>query len=81
MVQLNGQQLQQKVTIRIPEAGLNKTFQTDAAGRVEFSFDADLTLWSPDNPKLYKVEIGSETDRLTDQIGFRSITSKGQRFF
>jgi beta-glucuronidase len=76
-LQLNGQQLQQKVTIRIPEAGLNKTFQTDAAGRVEFSVDADLTLWSPENPKLYKVEIVSETDQVTDQIGFRSISVRG----
>jgi len=76
-LQLNGQQLQQKVTIRIPEAGSNKTFQTDAAGRVEFSFDADLTLWSPENPKLYRVEIASETDQVTDQIGLRSISVQG----
>jgi beta-glucuronidase len=76
-LQLNGQQLQQKVTIRIPEAGSNKTFQTDAVGRVEFSFDADLTLWSPENPKLYRVEVASETDQVTDQIGFRSISVQG----
>jgi beta-glucuronidase len=76
-LQLNGQQLQQKVSIRIPEVGLNKSFQTDAAGRVEFSFGADLTLWSPENPKLYKVEIASETDHVTDQIGFRSISVQG----
>ena len=76
-VQLNGQQLQQKVSIRIPEAGLNKTFQTDAAGRVEFLLDADLTLWSPENPKLYRVEIASETDQMKDQIGFRSIRVQG----
>ena len=76
-LQLNGQQLQQKVSIRIPEVGLNKSFQTDAAGRVEFSFGADLTLWSPENPKLYKVEIASETDHVTDQIGFRSIGVQG----
>ena len=76
-IQLNGQQLQQQVSMRIPEAGLNKTFQTDAAGRVEFSFDADLTLWSPEHPKLYTVEIASETDRLTDQVGFRSLSVQG----
>ena len=76
-IQLNGKQLQQKVTIRIAEAGVNKTLQTDAAGRAEFSFEADLTLWSPESPKLYKVEIASETDHLTDQIGFRSIRVQG----
>jgi beta-glucuronidase len=72
-LQLNGPKLQQNVTIRIPEAGLSKTFQTDSKGRAEFSFSADLTLWSPESPKLYTVEIASETDQVTDRIGFRSI--------
>jgi len=72
-VQLNGPQRQQTVSIRIPEAGLNKTVQTDSSGHATFSFQADMTLWSPENPKLYTVEISSETDKVTDQIGFRSI--------
>jgi len=72
-LQLNGPQLQQKVTIRIPEAGLSKTFQTNSKGRGEFSFDADLTLWSPENPKLYDVAIASESEEVADRMGFRSI--------
>jgi beta-glucuronidase len=76
-LQFNGPKLQQNVTIRIPEAGLSKTFQTDVRGRGEFSFSADLTLWSPENPKLYNVEITSETDQITDRIGFRSIEVRG----
>jgi len=35
-VQLNGPKLQQNVTVRIPEAGLSKTIQTDSKGRSEF---------------------------------------------
>lgn len=76
-VQLNGPLLRQKVVIRIPEAGLSKTFETDSKGRAEFSFDADLTAWSPENPKLYEVVVASETDALTDRIGFRSIDVRG----
>jgi beta-glucuronidase len=76
-LQLNGLQLQQKVTIRIPEAGLSKTIQTDSKGRAEFSFGAGLMLWSPENPKLYTVEFASETDQVTDRIGFRSIEVRG----
>lgn len=76
-VQLNGPRLQQNVTIRIPEAGLSKTFQTDSKGRGEFSFSAGLTLWSPENPKLYAVEIASETDKVMEHIGFRSIEVRG----
>jgi beta-glucuronidase len=76
-LQLAGPHLQQEVTIAIPEVGLNKIFRSDAKGRAEFSFPADLALWSPENPKLYRVEISSETDHLTDQIGFRSIEVHG----
>ena len=76
-VLLNGPQLQQKVTIRIPEAHISRTLQTDARGRAEFSVDADLALWSPENPKLYNVEIASETDQVNDRIGFRSIGVRG----
>jgi beta-glucuronidase len=76
-LQLNGKQLQQNATIRIPEAGLSKTFQTDSGGRAEFSFNADLTLWSPENPKLYSVEIVGETDQVIEWIGFRSIEVRG----
>ena len=76
-LQLNGPQLRQTVTICIPEIRLNKTYQTDAGGRAEFSFDADLELWSPENPKLYTVEISSDTDQVTDHIGFRSISVQG----
>ncbi len=76
-VQLNGPKLQQNVTVRIPEAGLSKTIQTDSKERSEFSFSADLTLWSPENPRLYSVQIASERDEITDRIGFRSIEVRG----
>jgi len=76
-VQLNGPQLRQRVNIRIPEAQLSQSLETDIKGRAEFSFDADLTLWSPENPKLYNVQIASETDQVTDHIGFRSIEVRG----
>lgn len=76
-IQLNGPKLQQTVSIRISETELSKSFQTDAQGRAQFSFAANLTLWSPENPKLYSVEVTSETDKVTDRIGFRSIEAHG----
>ncbi|HEY6388020.1 MAG TPA: glycoside hydrolase family 2 TIM barrel-domain containing protein [Candidatus Acidoferrum sp.] len=76
-LQLNGPQLRQSVTIRIPEAGLTKTFQTDVTGRAELSLSVDLTLWTPENPKLYTVEVSSETDKVADHIGFRSLSVRG----
>jgi len=77
-VQLNGSRLQQKVTIRIPEAKLQQAVETDATGHAEFTLTASLTLWSPENPKLYKVEIDSGADQVSEDIGFRSIQVRGQ---
>jgi beta-glucuronidase len=76
-LRLNGDQLKQKVTVRIPAARVNRSFTTDASGFAEISFNADLTLWSPDNPKLYEVLVETETDRVQDLIGFRSIETRG----
>lgn len=76
-VQLDGSQLRQKVKLRIPETSLEESVETDVAGRAEFSFRANVNLWSPESPKLYKVEIDSETDRVSDDIGFRSIEVRG----
>ena len=36
-----------------------------------------MILWSPENPKLYTVQIACKTDKLSDSIGFRSIETKG----
>ena len=77
-VTLNGTKLQQKVTIRIRELNLEKSSQTDAAGKAVFSFPAEPGLWTPESPKLYNVEISSETDRVADDIGFRSIEVRGE---
>jgi beta-glucuronidase len=77
-VKLNGARLNQKITVRIPEAGIAKSFTTDASGAALVDFEAaSLTLWSPENPKLYDVTIEAETDQVRDQIGFRSIETRG----
>ena len=76
-VKLNGAKSTQKVTIAIPEAKISKAFTTDANGYAQISFDAKLSLWSPEDPKLYEVLIESETDRVQERIGFRSIETRG----
>jgi beta-glucuronidase len=76
-VKLNGNKLAQRLSIRISEARISKSFTTDANGFARIGFDAGLTLWSPENPRLYQVEIETETDRLQDEIGFRTIEARG----
>jgi beta-glucuronidase len=76
-VRLAGEKLSQRITIRIPEAGVVKSFTTDGNGLATIDFNADLKLWSPESPKLYDVAIEAETDQVRDQIGFRSIETRG----
>jgi beta-glucuronidase len=76
-IQLNGPDKEQPVEVNIPEAGLSKSFKTDKNGRAEVFFRKELILWSPENPKLYTVQIAGKTDKLSDFIGFRSIETKG----
>ena len=76
-VKLVGKKLNQRITVRIPEANISRSFTTDTSGSAVIDFNANLTLWSPENPKLYDVTIEGETDQVRDQIGFRSIETKG----
>ena len=76
-VKLGGDKLNQRITVRIPEVGFSRSFNTDARGLAAIDFNADLKLWSPENPKLYDVAIEAETDRVQEQIGFRSIETRG----
>jgi beta-glucuronidase len=76
-VKLSGDKLNQRITVRIPEAAVSKSFTTNAGGMATLDFTADLKLWSPDNPKLYDVFIEAESDQVREQIGFRSIETRG----
>ena len=67
----------QTVTVEIPEAKVKQTFKTDAEGLAPLSFKARLDLWSPENPKLYRVVVASGADSVEERVGFRSIETKG----
>jgi beta-glucuronidase len=76
-VQINGGSQPLQATLEIPEAGIKKVFSTNSEGRGEFHFPATVELWSPEKPKLYKVSLTAGGDAITDQIGFRSIETRG----
>ncbi len=67
----------QEVTLEIPEAGIKQTILADAAGRGMFRFAAKLQLWSPEQPKLYRVTLSLPGDSVSDDIGFRTIETRG----
>jgi beta-glucuronidase len=79
-VQLEGNfKAAKQVTIEIPEAGVKQAATTNADGRAEFHFAANLKLWSPENPKLYDVVIATPDDRVQDAIGFRTLQVRGKQ--
>ncbi len=77
-VQLDGKKRIQKGTISIPELKIETSFRTNDQGRCRFQFEAAPELWSPEHPKCYDVILQTETDRIQDRIGFRTIETRGQ---
>ena len=80
-VQLDGSQLEQPVVIKIPELGINYTTASNKDGLAEVRFSAPFELWSPENPKLYKIIVECRTDTVQDEIGFRNIEVLGDKVY
>ncbi len=93
-MRFNGPLTKHEVTIQIPEAGIDFKTPTNADGFASFKFDASvlacgkkpakdcsapLKLWSPENPKLYRVVVSGEADSVSDEIGFRTIEVQGAK--
>lgn len=76
-IQLDGNTPRQTVKVQIPEASIDHTVQTKKNGYAEFSFPVNLELWTPENPRRYDVVVQAETDTIRDNIGFRSIETRG----
>ncbi|WP_321479412.1 glycoside hydrolase family 2 TIM barrel-domain containing protein [uncultured Bacteroides sp.] len=77
-IQLNKPQAGVAVSLKIPELKISKKLLTDAKGKASFSYKAKPKLWTPENPKLYDVEIDNGDEVLRDRIGFRQIETQGK---
>lgn len=78
-VQLNGAPGNSEIQIEIPEAKFRQTLRTHEHGLAKFRFPVQLTPWSPENPKLYDVVLSVANDTVKDQIGFRTIETRGAK--
>ncbi len=77
-VQLDGPQLRQHVVLKIPDGKLIAEADTDDTGAAHIEISAPkLGLWSPEHPLLYRVTLDVATDRISDNIGFRTIEVRG----
>jgi beta-glucuronidase len=77
-IQLAGERKAQQVRLQIPELKVDRLLQTGAEGVASVEIPADPQRWSPQDPKLYDVRISSETDEVSDAIGFRTIETRGR---
>ena len=66
----------QTAVLNIHELGIRKEIAI-RDGQGELVFEAEPELWSPENPKLYEVELTCGEDHVSDRVGFREIRVKG----
>ncbi len=79
-VLLDGAKGGEKISVKIPELGIRQTLIADTQGKANFSFKAGTAqLWSPENPKLYAMQISTGNDQLADSVGLRSISTRGKQ--
>lgn len=76
-VLINGKDKNASVKISIPELSINKDVKIGNDGYAKFVINSKPVLWSPENPKLYEVSISTSSETLKDEIGFRTIETKG----
>lgn len=77
-VQLNGAKGGEALRLRIPELGIDTTLVADAQGQARYELEAPtLQRWAPQQPKLYEVSLAVGGHSLRDDVGFRSIATRG----
>jgi len=77
-VHVEGGNTGEKVTVIIPELDRMYSFPLDKDGRAAIHIPgANLRRWSPETPKLYKVKISTANDSIEEEIGFRTIETRG----
>lgn len=64
----------------IPELNVNQEIVLNAEGSKDFDVNAKgIELWSPKHPKLYNVTLVAGKDTISDEIGFRTIETRGKQ--
>jgi beta-glucuronidase len=79
-IQLNGSDVaNKKIQVQIPDLNITKSFQTDENGYCDIIIieTNSIKYWSPSSPQLYKVILKTDSDEIVDEIGFRTLATKG----
>ncbi|MEL6771465.1 MAG: glycoside hydrolase family 2 TIM barrel-domain containing protein [Bacteroidota bacterium] len=68
------------VTVSIPEVGLAAETRANSDGEATVTFqlaDVGVERWSPENPKRYEVVVETAEDRVAENVGFRTVATRG----
>ncbi len=79
-IKLNGEKKSGvKIHLAIPELKIDQAIISKEDGKASLEIEVQqIKYWSPENPYLYNVTIETVDDKITDQIGFRSIKTEGE---
>lgn len=85
-VKMEGAKGGEVVNVKVPELSVSIDLTVDAAGFASFEKKIKgkknkISLWCPENPKLYGVEISTSDDKLSDRVGFRTIEARGNELY
>ena len=78
-IQLNDSTPGQNVLLEIPALKIKQKLTTGVNGQAAFNIKAKPILWTPENPNLYDVIISYNGEVIRDQIGFRTISTSGNK--
>ena len=77
---LNSKIENKTLEINFPELKINQRFKSDTEGKFSGKIIIkNLELWSPENPKLYQVELKVDNEIIKDEFGFRKIEASGKK--
>ena len=67
------------VVLEIPELKIKQSFSVNAnEAKIDLAVPG-LQKWTPESPTLYRVILSTNNDRLEDKIGFKTITTEGDK--
>ena len=79
-IELNTNISNKPIEITIPELNIKKSYLTNNKRKIMNKIDVNnLILWTPENPKLYKIKIKLDNEEINDEIGFRTIEVKNKK--
>jgi len=77
--QTEGARKTARARVMLPQLGIEVPCKLDPKGRGSARVDLEgAGLWTPKKPRLYRVEVACDGDRVSDEVGFRTIERKGE---